>query len=48
MSKKHKKPPEKIIGFFPSSEERDDVFEECGEFLGSFNNLLEDDEDDWD
>ena len=36
------------MGFFPSREERDDVFEECDEFLGSFDNLLEDDEDDED
>ena len=46
MSKKNKKPPEKILGFFPSREERDDVLEECGEFFGSFENLFEDDEDD--
>ena len=46
MSKKNKEPPEKIIDFFPSSEERDDVLEECGKYLGSFENLLEDDDDD--
>ena len=44
MSKKHKKPPEKIMGFFPSREERNDVFEEYGKCLGSFENLLEDDD----
>ncbi len=48
MGKKNKKPPKKIMGFFPSSEERDDIIEECNEFFGSFDNLLEDDEDDWD
>ena len=51
MSKKHKEPPKKIMGFFPSREERNDVLKEYGKFLGSFDNLLEDDDDDdddWD
>ena len=45
MSKKNKEPPEKIIEFFPSPEERDDVLEESSKYLGSFENLLEDDDD---